>query len=270
MDVGSIQLSAISDGTFVARPGYFGDHATAAGHGDLFDRRGQAWLPIGCFLLRTGDRCVLVDAGRGPTAVATGDEDAVCRLFGGQLPAGLRALGVERDDVTDVVCTHLHADHIGWLFDLEARPHFPRATIWFGAGDWRYFIEERHGPPSRTTPTKGSAATPACGRSTGTPRSPPASPPSRHRVIRPATSVSWSPPAVTGPSCSATRSPARCSWTSRPGTPSATSTRTSPTGPASTWRELEGENTSGAGARFPELKFGRVLEGKGRRWWQPA
>jgi hypothetical protein len=36
------------------------------------------------------------------------------------------------------------------------------------------------------------------------------------------------------------------------------------------WRELEGENTSGAGAHFPELKFGRVLEGKGRRWWQPA
>ena len=98
----------------------------------------------------------------------------------------------------------------------------------------------------------------------------PASPPSRHRATRPATSVSWSPPAATGRSCSATRSPARCSWTSRPGTPSATSTRTSPTGPASTWRELEGENTSGAGARFPELKFGRVLEGKGRRWWQPA
>ena len=61
MDVGNIVLSAISDGTFVARPGYFGDDATAEGHGDLFDRRGQAWLPIGCFLVRTGDRCVLVE-----------------------------------------------------------------------------------------------------------------------------------------------------------------------------------------------------------------
>src|SRR5829696_9267318 len=147
MDVGSIQLSAISDGTFVARPGYFGDDATAEGHGDLFDRRGQAWLPIGCFLVRAGDRCVLVDAGMGPTVVAAGDEDAVCRLVGGQLPAGLRALGVGKDDITDVVCTHLHADHIGWLFDLESRPHFPRATIWFGSGDWQYFIERRQGPP---------------------------------------------------------------------------------------------------------------------------
>jgi len=83
MDVGNIMLSAISDGTFVARPGYFGDRATAEGHGDLFDRRGQAWLPIGCFLVRGGDRCVLVDAGMGPTQSSAGDEDDPCRLFGG-------------------------------------------------------------------------------------------------------------------------------------------------------------------------------------------
>jgi hypothetical protein len=33
------------------------------------------------------------------------------------------------------------------------------------------------------------------------------------------------------------------------------------------WRELEGEDVSGAGAHFPELKFGRVLQGSGKRWW---
>ena len=113
MDVGDIVVSALSDGTFVARPGYFGDDATAEGHGDLFDRRGQAWLPIGCFLVRSRDRCVLVDAGMGPTESSAGDQDDPCRLFGGQLPVGLRALGVEREDVTDVVCTHLHPDHVG-------------------------------------------------------------------------------------------------------------------------------------------------------------
>jgi Metallo-beta-lactamase superfamily len=236
MDVGNIMLSAISDGTFVARPGYFGDHATAEGHGDLFDRRGQAWLPIGCFLIRSGDRCVLVDAGMGPTESSAGDKDDPCRLFGGQLPVDLRAVGVERDEVTDVVCTHLHPDHVGWLFDLESRPSFPHATIWFGAGDWRYFIEGPTPPSSRTTSTKGSAATlptPACGRSTGTPRSRRASRQSRRRATRLATYASWSPPTANGHSCSATRSPAQCSWTSRPGTPLATSTRSSPTAPAS-------------------------------------
>jgi hypothetical protein len=32
------------------------------------------------------------------------------------------------------------------------------------------------------------------------------------------------------------------------------------------WRELEGERTLGAGAHFPELRFGRVLPGTARRW----
>jgi glyoxylase-like metal-dependent hydrolase (beta-lactamase superfamily II) len=35
---------------------------------------------------------------------------------------------------------------VGWLFDLDSRPSFPRATICFEAGDWRYFIEGRPTP----------------------------------------------------------------------------------------------------------------------------
>src|SRR5256885_16361741 len=133
MEVGNIVLDAISDGTFVARPGYFGDHAAAEGHGDLFDRRGQAWLPIGCFLVRTGDGCVLVDAGMGPTQSSAGDEDDPCRLFGGQLPVGLRALGVERDEIIDVVCTHLHP------------------TTWGGCSTWSPGRASRM-PPSGSVP----------------------------------------------------------------------------------------------------------------------
>ena len=32
------------------------------------------------------------------------------------------------------------------------------------------------------------------------------------------------------------------------------------------WRELEDDRTLGVGAHFPELRFGRVLAGRGRRW----
>src|SRR5262249_27489865 len=34
-------------------------------------------------------------------------------------------------------------DHCGWLFDLDAAPVSPNATIWFGAGDWDHFVEGR-------------------------------------------------------------------------------------------------------------------------------
>jgi glyoxylase-like metal-dependent hydrolase (beta-lactamase superfamily II) len=62
-------------------------------------------------------------------------------LVGGQLLTGLRAAGVALDAVNDVICTHLHSDHVGWLFDLHGDPVFPEATIWFGAADWCHFVE---------------------------------------------------------------------------------------------------------------------------------
>jgi glyoxylase-like metal-dependent hydrolase (beta-lactamase superfamily II) len=104
----------------------------------VFDRDDAAWLPIGCFVIRTGDRVVLVDAGLGPEVQHLPDG---MLLVGGQLPTGLQALGVPLDGVTDVVCTHLHADHVGWLFGLDGEPVFPDATVWFGAGDREHFVE---------------------------------------------------------------------------------------------------------------------------------
>jgi hypothetical protein len=102
MRIGEVHLHPVPDGTFVARPRYFGDHLTGRHHPEVFDRRGTARLPIGCFLIRTGDRLVLVDAGLGPERQ---DMPYGMRLVGGRLPAGLRALGVAPADLTDVICT---------------------------------------------------------------------------------------------------------------------------------------------------------------------
>jgi glyoxylase-like metal-dependent hydrolase (beta-lactamase superfamily II) len=271
MEVGNIVLSAISDGTFVARRGYFGDDAAAEGHGDLFDRRGQAWLPIGCFLIRSGDRCVLVDAGMGPTESSAGDEDDPCRLFGGQLPVGLRALGVERVEVTDVVCTHLHPDHVGWLFDLESKPSFPRATIWFGASDWRYFIEGRHAPHIQDHVQQGLRSHAGDAR---------LRPIDRDTTVAPGITAVQTPGHTPGHLCVVVSSEGRraillgdavtCpvqldepTWHSIGDVDPDLANRTR----EQLWRELEGEDVTGTGAHFPELKFGRVLEGSGKRWW---
>jgi glyoxylase-like metal-dependent hydrolase (beta-lactamase superfamily II) len=268
MQVGDIAISAISDGTFIARPGYFGDGATADGHTDLFDRHGEAWLPIGCFLIRSGDRCVLVDAGMGPTK--SGGDDDVCRLVGGQLPVGLRALGIERDDVTDVVCTHLHPDHVGWLFDLESKPIFPDAMIWFGAGDWQHFIELQnsliqdyiregfrlHADDARlrpidrdTTVAPGVTAIQAPGHTPG------------HLCVVVASDGQRA--LLLGDAITCPVQLDEATWHSigdvDPGLAGRTRERL--------WRELEGDDVSGAGAHFPELKFGRVLGGSGKRWW---
>lgn len=139
MRVGRLRVDAVSDGTFVARPGYFGAQVPDDARPDLFDRDGAAWLPIGCFVIRDGaGRTVLVDAGLGPALDRIPDG---MLLIGGQLPTGLRALGVAPAEVTDVILTHFHLDHVGWLFDLAARPLFPSARLWFGAAEWDHFVD---------------------------------------------------------------------------------------------------------------------------------
>jgi glyoxylase-like metal-dependent hydrolase (beta-lactamase superfamily II) len=269
MQIGNILISAISDGTFIARSTYFGDGAAAAGHHDLFDRHGQAWLPIGCFLVRSGTRCVLVDAGMGPSRMWDSDDEP-CRLVGGQLPVALRALGVRRDDVTDVVCTHLHPDHVGWLFDLDSRPSFPHATIWFGQGDWQYFIDRDdpliqdhihhgfrgHAGDARLRPidqdvtvAPGITAIQAPGHTPG------------HLCVVVASDGQRA--LLLGDAITCPVQLDESAWHSIGDVDPGLADRTREW----LWRELEGENVTGTGAHFPELRFGRVLGGNGKRWW---
>lgn len=233
MLIGDIDVHPLTDGTFRASPAYFGEHVRAEGHEDLFSRDSMAWLPIGCFLVRTGDRTILVDAGIGPEMRDDGPRRF---LVGGQLLLGLRAVGVTPADVTDVVCTHLHADHCGWLFDRNADPVFTRAAVWFGARDWDHFVanpevlmfdhirrgfraaSERQG--DRLRPVADDTAIAPGVTVTMTPGH------------TPGISASSSPPAAAGRCFSATRSSARSSSTSPPGSRSATSTPSSRGGSA--------------------------------------
>ena len=137
MQLGAMRVHAISDGTFSVHPKYFGAEVPDDARPEFFTRDAKAWMPIGCFLIRSDDRVILVDAGLGP------DQDDLphgMRLVGGQLFVGLGALGVGAGDITDVVITHFHTDHVGWLFDLAAEPVFQNAMIWYGAADWDYFV----------------------------------------------------------------------------------------------------------------------------------
>jgi glyoxylase-like metal-dependent hydrolase (beta-lactamase superfamily II) len=261
MRIGDIDVHPISDGTFVARPTYFGPQIAPGSRPDFFDRDGAAWLPIGCFLVRAGSRVVLVDAGLGPRLQDLPDG---MRLVGGQLPTGLRAAGVSPADVTDVVCTHLHSDHVGWLFD---GPGFPGATIWFGAADWDYFVA---GPGE--LPDHVRAGFRAVARSRLRPLE-------RDTAIAPGLTARLTPGHTPGHLCVAVASggdralllgdamtaPVQLDepgWHSfgdvDPDQADHTRERL--------WRELEDGRTIGVGAHFPELQFGRVASGTPRRW----
>jgi len=101
---------------------------------DLLHADGTLELTIGAYLLVGLDRVVLVDAGQGPTPAGP--------LVGGELPSNLTRAGFSPDDVTDVVFTHLHADHTGWASLLGA-PYFPRATYRCHAAELPYATERQ-------------------------------------------------------------------------------------------------------------------------------
>ncbi|WP_369138333.1 MBL fold metallo-hydrolase [Modestobacter versicolor] len=264
MLVGDIDVHPIADGTFRASPSYFGDHVTAHGHEDFFSRHGHAWLPIGCFLVRTGSHVVLVDTGMGPAM----RDDGPRMLVGGQLMAGLRAIGVRPADVDAVVLTHLHTDHCGWLFDLAGQPVFPRADIWFGAADWPKFVLDpqstmfdhtRHGLQSAdggrlhlveadTTVVPGVDLTMTPGHTPG------------HLSVVVSSGVSRA--LLLGDAIICPVQLDEPDWQSIGDVDPDLARRVR----ERLFRELEGEHTWGAGAHFPELQFGRVLAGEARRW----
>jgi glyoxylase-like metal-dependent hydrolase (beta-lactamase superfamily II) len=68
------------------------------------------------------------------------DLESSTRIEQGLLPASLDALAVDPADVTDVIFTHLHFDHIGWASAAGA-PFFPNATFHCAAADLDYFLD---------------------------------------------------------------------------------------------------------------------------------
>ena len=147
MKIGTLTVDSVRDGQAVLPPSaaYAGrDDADWAPHRDLLDADGNLSLALGGFLVRgIGDRVVLVDAGvgnitRGP-------------FVGGELLRSLAVLGVEPGDVTDVLFTHLHFDHVGWATQ-QGEVVFPNATYRCDERDWSHFVGPDPGATKKLTP----------------------------------------------------------------------------------------------------------------------
>jgi glyoxylase-like metal-dependent hydrolase (beta-lactamase superfamily II) len=108
---------------------------------DVFDGRDHWRLHDYCFLVREGDRTVLVDTGVGPP----GTPAATWLGTPGRLLEELAGAGVDAASVDVVVLTHLHLDHVGGNVTRDGgtpRPVFPNARHLVQEADWTYFTGE--------------------------------------------------------------------------------------------------------------------------------
>lgn len=103
------------------------------------DHEGLLHMHFGGHLVRgIEDRVILVDLGTGPAAWSP---PGVPQPYPGVLIDSLREQGVDPGDVTDVVFTHLHPDHIGWA-SIDGTPVFESATYRCAEQDWAFFMGE--------------------------------------------------------------------------------------------------------------------------------
>ena len=101
-----------------------------------FDQ-GNLLLAVQSFVLRVGELTVLIDSCVGESKERERRMDWHRRRGTNYLRA-LAAAGVTPEDVDIVLCTHLHADHVGWNTRLENGrwvPTFPRARYMIGDGE---------------------------------------------------------------------------------------------------------------------------------------
>ncbi|SHM01052.1 MBL fold metallo-hydrolase [Roseibium suaedae] len=133
---GSVTVEAISDGSLTLPVNFVLPDQNAAEIESLFKPYGlatDALLPdCNVTLLRIANRVVLFDAGAGPNFQATA----------GQLGANMEAAGISPEEITDVIFTHGHPDHLWGVLDDFGDPLFASARHWVPQGEWDYWRAE--------------------------------------------------------------------------------------------------------------------------------
>ena len=121
MMLGDFEITALSDGTVALPVNKLLTNTTAAKVDQALGKRALSSpldTSVNAYLINTGDKLVLVDAG------AAG-------LFGptlGKLTGALKAAGYQPEQVDEIYITHMHPDHVGGLMAGD-KLAFPNAVV---------------------------------------------------------------------------------------------------------------------------------------------
>ena len=134
--VGNLRCTVLSDG-YVANPAsWLFPNADEPALTAALERRGSDCAsvvsPYTCLLIETGQEIVLADAGLGNGSNTSG-----------AILARLEMAGVRPPDVTTVIFTHAHPDHIAGAVDgrdpRALRPMFPNARCVMSEAEWDFW-----------------------------------------------------------------------------------------------------------------------------------
>lgn len=133
MPLGDYEITALSDGTVPLPLDELYRGTTDAHVKDALEAaflKLPVQVSVNAYLVNTGDRLVLIDAGTGT-------------LLGpslGKLPKALVAAGYEPEQVDAVILTHIHTDHSGGLI-VDGKRLFSNATLHANRREVDYWLD---------------------------------------------------------------------------------------------------------------------------------
>jgi glyoxylase-like metal-dependent hydrolase (beta-lactamase superfamily II) len=134
--VGDIEVTAINDG-FARRP--LEGFVRNAELSQVQEALRNAFLPADALpitftslVLRQGDRLTLIDTGNGDSGAPTS----------GTWMANFRAAGFDPKQVTTIVISHFHGDHINGMRMKDGTAVFPNAEVMVPSAEWAFWMDD--------------------------------------------------------------------------------------------------------------------------------
>ena len=267
--IGGLDVLALSDGTITYPPHAYFRETTPdqwQPHKRWLDHQGMMKFQLGCFLVRSGGKRILIDTGLGALQMYV--------FRGGALLDDLASAGVEPEEIDTVFITHLHIDHCGTCTangEGGFRPVFPNATYRWTAKEHDHWLTAPMPPGSvfsvsdmqkalgeRFEAADDGAALAAGVNVIATPGHTPG-----HASV--VLSSGGERAFILGDAIICPVQLEETEWSGMGDMDPKLARRTQ----EAVAREIEGSGALVAASHFPDLTFGRVLRGEGRRYWQP-
>ncbi len=133
LTLGEIRIDTLSDGNLMLPGSFIFGDIPADDLAPIIAKYGistdQLTPPCNVTLLRDGTNTVLFDVGAGPDF----------QNSAGKLSEAMDAMGLTVDEVTHVLFTHAHPDHLWGLLDDFDEPVFPNADYMIGQAEFDYW-----------------------------------------------------------------------------------------------------------------------------------
>lgn len=135
LSLGGVKIDTLSDGLLVLPGDFILGGMPQEEMAEIVATYGlqtdQLTPPCNVTLLRDGTHTVLFDVGSGPDFQPSA----------GKLAEAMEMLGVAAEDVTHVLFTHGHPDHLWGLLDEFDEPVFPAAEFVMGQAEFDYWMD---------------------------------------------------------------------------------------------------------------------------------